>query len=790
MKSDAHPPAPSRHSVVPESANTAPTLAAGTTERSRGLAQDRHRAALMVFFLVSGASSLIYQVVWQRLLGINYGVGPVSSAIVVSLFMLGLGFGSLAAGRASLLRGRAVRAYMGIEIAIGIFGLASLPLLGFLGRVSGGTDYPLVALYSFLFLLVPTFLMGATLPVALRALGASESAPLKNVAAYYFVNTLGAGIGCLLASFVLISLLGLDGAIYFAAALNALLAFALYFLARQSDAVTVRSDSAAQEQRQRPLSKRILYIAVFVSGFVAIGYEMVWFRLLSILLKDSIYSFSLLLGLYLLFLALGSFTVGRFVSGKQDRKDLFLVINGGIAIAVGAGVCLLFYLVDSLVPGVLMRLRPAMILPIPPTEIALIPRFGFSLVLSAALATLLMGVPAFLMGASFPLLASLAPGDDDDPAAAISKVYFAAILGNVTGALATGFALLPLLGSERTIVVFMLLGLGFLVLRRMSRRRMLPIAAGLLAIAAFPARGDLVAFLHDLSPDGQVRVLEGVEGTVIAQRSGERLRLFINGSEHGGRPNAAFHLEGLTTLSMVERPSEVLVIGIGTASILEATLRDPAVRRVTLVEINGTVLKALAGDVEVGPLLAHPKIEIVVDDARRFLQRTGRKFDAILMDPLRSATAFSNNIYSVEFFRLQREHLNPGGVAMIWTDELTAIPNTVAHAFPKVRFYCDMFMVAGTDATPPQLNPQRLRQILATYPERERGPILNHRCARNLGERTVAPIASAPMNRDRKPQTEYYLGPTFAQLLGLRSTTPPWPQQRNGAALADIANFR
>jgi predicted membrane-bound spermidine synthase len=743
----------------------------------------RARRLLTAFFFVSGASSLIYQIVWQRLLGLHYGVSATASAIIVSVFMLGLGLGSLVAGHPVIARRRAIRAYMMIEIAIGAFGLLSLPLLASLARISAGASYGLVALWSMLFLLLPTLLMGATLPVALRALSRSATQPLRNIAIYYFANTLGAGLGAILASFLLVSLLGLDGAIYAAAGLNLLLAAALYGLARRG---TDSEPGVPPAPSGETFRAAFLYPAVFLGGFIAIGYEMVWFRLLGILLKDSIYSFAILLGTYLVAVALGGYAAKALAARWNDQRDLYLVLNGGIALAVGATIGLLYHLGEAVMPKVLADLRTLMIVPIPPTDLSELSRFALSLAAAAGLAAWLVAIPAFLMGASFPLVASLAPAERHDPARTVSRIYFTLILGNVAGGPVTGFVLLPWLGSELTIVMFMLGGLGFLLLRARTVRRAVPLALGLLLIPLLPARGELVRFLHDVWPHGTVHVLEGTEGAVVVQRTGEKLRLFINGSEHGGRPGPSFYLEGMAALSFVEQPKEVLVIGIGTASLLEAALRDPAVGSVTLVEINATVLRALRRDPELAAILANPKLRIVIDDARRWLLRSDRRFDAILMDPLRSATAFSNNIYSEEFFRLQRAHLKRGGVAMIWTDELVAIPNTVARVYPMVRLYCDVFLVAGDPMPEFAPRPARLRAQLGAFPVDQQRAIANEPCARSTGTRSITFRSDTPLNRDAKPRTEYYLGPAVEQLLGLKGARPPWRAASGTGNFADM----
>jgi predicted membrane-bound spermidine synthase len=252
-------------------------------------------------------SSLLYQAGWQRLRGLSYGVGAITSAIVISAFLFGLGLGSLLGGQLSRPgRTRTLIIYMAIELGIGIFGIASVPLIGWLGEVTAGADYWLAGICSFCFLLFPAALMGATLPVAIQILQDFDPDLMANVSSYYFMNTIGAAVGCFVAGTVLISLVGLSGTIYLAAFLNLLLAGAILMLVRSSGRLYVSQQPIRAPVKVESMPPRLLYPAVFMSGFIAIGYEIIWFRLVGVLLKDSIYTFTIMLSIYLLAIALGS----------------------------------------------------------------------------------------------------------------------------------------------------------------------------------------------------------------------------------------------------------------------------------------------------------------------------------------------------------------------------------------------------------------------------------------------------------------------------------------------------
>lgn len=737
------------------------------------------RLLLGVFFLISGLSSLLYQTAWQRLFGLFYGVGSVSSAIVISCFLFGLGLGSLLAGHFSRLSPtRTLIAYVAIELGIGLFGAASIALLGWLAEATAGADYWLAAICTFCFLLFPTALMGATLPVAIQLLQHVDRSLLRNVSSYYFMNTIGAAIGCLVAGTVLISLVGLDGTIYVAALLNLLLGGAVLWLVRNRGRLDVPEPIPAPAKAET-MPPCLLYPAVFVSGFIAIGYEIIWFRLIGVLLKDSVYAFTIMLSIYLAAVALGSRHVARIAKAMpwQGPRNCYLGLNGVIALTVAATVCAFYYFQGSFAGIGLDQLREAPILPLPPREWSLpaIGAFALNVVACFSVAGFFIALPAYFMGATFPLLASLAPQGVWRPARAVALVYATAVFGNLTGGLVTGFLLLPGFGTERSMLFFILAGLSFFVFMTIGARqgigRMVPrlfalAMFGMAVVAIFPGPGTLIRSLHLPLAGGTQFFAEGIEGVVLTHVDGARLRHFINGSAHGGRPHPLFYLETVQTLASVDNPQNVLIIGLGTASVLEAALNDPRVGAVTLVEINATVIRNLHKVAVIEAMLSHPKVTVVHDDARRWLDRTARRFDVILMDPLRTASAFSNNIYSREFFGKLKTHLMPGGAVMAWTDEYFVVPKTFATVFPVVEQYCT-YLIGMLQPALDEMRLARFESILRNFPPTAQAAIRALDCGQRFNrDAIVARTAASPINTDHAPVTEYYLGPALTQLPG------------------------
>jgi predicted membrane-bound spermidine synthase len=707
---------------------------------------------------------------------LSYGVGAISSAIVIGAFLFGLGLGSLFGGQ---FRRRTLIVYMAIELGIGLFGIASIPLIGWLAALTAGADYWLAAVCIFCFLLFPTALMGATLPIAIQALQGFDRDLLRNVSSYYFMNTIGAAIGCFLAGTVLISLVGLDGTIYLAALVNLLLAGAILWFVRSDRGHHVSDRQIPAPVELESMPARLLYPAVFISGFIAIGYEIIWFRLVGVLLKDSVYAFTIMLSVYLAAVALGSLHVHRIarVIPWKGPRNCYLGLNGIIALSVAGTVCAFYYLQGGLAGLGLDQLRQTPILPVPPQQWSLLAIGALLLNLLACIgvAAFFIAPPAYFMGATFPLLASLAPDAARHPARAVSWVYAAAVIGNLAGALVTGFVLLPVLGTERTMLVFVLAGLSFFAFvshrargyrDRMLYRLVMPAALGIAVFAIFPGPSAIIRSLHVNLTGGKQYFAEGIEGVVLTHVDGPRLRHFLNGSAHGGRPNPFFYLEAIQTLSSVDNPQNVLIIGLGTASILEAALNDPKVRAVTLVEINGTAIKNLRKVELIETMLSNPKVKVFHDDARRWLNRTDQRFDVVMMDPLRTASAFSNNIYSREFFRQLEAHLMPGGAVMVWTDEYFVVPKTLATIFPVVEQYCT-YLIGMRKPVPAELRSVRFDSILAGFTPQTQAAIRAIDCDRRFNKQEILDrTTAAPINTDHSPVTEYYLGSAVWKLLG------------------------
>jgi predicted membrane-bound spermidine synthase len=735
-------------------------------------------------FFVSGFATLIYQIAWQRLLTVYYGVGPVSIAVIVSIFLLGLGIGGFVGGFVAERVRRLALLYSFVEFGLGAYGIASIPFLDYLGRSTAGSSYAWTALFSAFFLLPPTMLMGATLPIILKLYNRFTRRFLESLSFLYFVNTLGAATGALVGGYVLISLFDLDGAIGAAVCLNVGLALLVLVTMRQADRVA--PIPRVQVPSQELLGTAAIWL-VFTTGFIAIAYEIAWTLSLSNILKSSPYMFSTVLFVYLLGIALGSYgmnRIGRHLSVVQCRS-LFFLLQVLIAVAASLPIILFKRLVgDHALLSRLYTITNSSEVHPPVVNMQAGWDYFWQTWGSASQLFLLfdilfwpllfMLIPTLLIGASFPLIAYLANSDGEQEARATGLIYLANVLGNVVGGVTTGFVLLPHLGSEPTFLLLALLGVAFaLGISHLGRVRV-PLALrgapilvlGLGLFVEFPAHGDLIYWAPSRQAEASGRYFdEGQSGIVTTYLRPGNFSMAINGLGHGGRDGlgfgegrAAFYIEAYGALRAASSVDDVMVIGFGTGSGTEAVLTDDAVKRVTVVEVNETVIANLRRQALFRQILDGPRVRLIIDDARRVLDREGRKYDVVLMDPLLPTTVYSNNIYSREFFRLVQSRLNPSGVLMIWisTNEQMA---TVASVFAHVRQECSIYLLASDE-------PIRHRRDIASIinsvlPEHARKAIAERRKLCPPQDTDISAMPNTPILTDKRPILEYHLGRAY-----------------------------
>lgn len=737
---------------------------------------------LLSVFFFSGFAALMYQVAWQRILTLYYGVGAVSTTLIVSVYMFGLGFGALLGGFLAERAKEKLFLYFVIELLIGCFGLLSLQLLDFLGRYTAGSSYTLSFFYMFLFLSIPTMLMGITLPLLTKIFNRLIQNFLDTVSLLYFINTIGAAVGSVFASYVVISFFGLDSAVYFAAAVNFMLAF-LIFLAKYVPSGQDEDNYASRPQNDhKAILGRVAYVLVFVTGFLAIGYEIAWFRIIGVLVKASPYAFSSVLSVYLLGIALGSFSMSKYLkkNSSVDKRSLFFIIQfliGFTVIVIIAGYCYLTqhtFLSAFTRESFYIELHPNYNVTSPQSLEDFL-RAVYSLIDVFLWPFLFVFIPTFLMGASFPLISLLALSQRNKEGQTVGTIYFFNIAGNVVGGIITGFLLLPYLGTEITVLGFSLVGIFMgLFIREISgryltivKRVILTLIFVIVAVTFSPKKGELYETMH-MSPGDEFESYfeEGRDGTIMTYQHNERVWNYINGLMHGTRPLVPAYVWTMNTISYAPKAENILIIGYGTGSVTEAFLKSNEVRKVTLVELNDSLIRNLKKMKIFREMLADNRVELIIDDGRRYLLRTQEKYDIVIIDPLRSTTSYSNNLYSREFFGIVKQHLNKGGIFTLVIDEYRVMPKTVMSEFDFVNVNRRIVITASN--LPLNRDDNKSQIYFGSLSDREQTLIRDWLAEASIKEQDAEYmmdkeylnklLAGYPINEDWKPVTEYYIG--------------------------------
>ena len=414
------------------------------------------RSVLFGLFFLSGAAALVYQTAWHRLLGLFAGADTIAAALVVGAFLLGLGIGSLVAGLLAdrLSRRAALLAFALCEVGIAAFAVASpwlyydviyrelLPL-----SASRGVIFAVV----FAGLLWPTFLMGCSLPFLSKAVVSEIAGSAKLIGWLYGLNTLGAGVGAFVGGWYLIGTFGFDKAVYVGAALNLVVAVGGLLLARGLGMAETKAPPPAQ--RLEESDGGVVWrwsLLVFISGFLIVALQIVWYRLIGVLLQSNGYSFSLVLSVFLLGDAAGLLVGARTIDRIADPRRFFFLMQGiatALALAgawfvywaIGAGILLPSSFVDRDV----MSGRPG--------DVAVIVFLLLIVVLPAS----------FIMGFSFPVVQKAVQRDIDRLGQRVGLVQLANIVGNSAGSLVAGLLLLDLFGTAGTLKLLVAIGLGF-----------------------------------------------------------------------------------------------------------------------------------------------------------------------------------------------------------------------------------------------------------------------------------------------------------------------------------------
>ncbi len=657
------------------------------------------------FLFVSGLCAVAYQTAWLRQLRLVFGASTAASAAVLAVFMAGLGAGSLVLGRRADRSPNPLRLYAGLEMAIALLAAASPWLIGaarslYVGL--GGTPalgtFAATVLRLLLAAIVlgpPTFLMGGTLPAAVRAAAEAEDRGRRSLGALYGANTLGAVTGALLVTFLAVEFMGIRKAILTAALLNLLLGVVAQAAARRQADRTPGEQALAEEEPAAPAPTRFTLTAAALVGFVFFLMELVWYRMLAPILGGSSYTFGLILAVALAGIGAGGLLYGRGARERRPTLSAFALTCALEALALA----LPYALGDRLAFAALVLRDLA--------------AGGFTaLVLGWSAVAAIVVLPASIVaGYQFPLLVGVLGSGRRAVGHEVGQLYAWNTAGAIAGALAGGFGVLPLLGApaawRAAVALLALLAIAAAwAARRTGRERGLaPAVLAAAALAFLAATGPTAAWRHSGIGAGRFRgewnspnalrssfqaaraavawEEEGRESSV-AMWDADGYAFFINGKSDGSaRGDAATQvMGGLVGALLHPQPRSALVIGLGTGSTAGWLGAVPGMERVDVAEIEPAILRVAE---ECAPVnracLRNPIVHVRLGDARELLQVGRESYDIIFSEPSNPYRAGVSSLFTLEFYRAAAARLRPGGMFLQWLQGYDVDAEVVRTAF-------------------------------------------------------------------------------------------------------------
>lgn len=684
----------------------------------------RPRFSLVVLlFLVSGSTGLLYEVAFGKLLGYVFGATAYAVSTVLASFMGGLALGAHIGGKHAARFKKPLAAYGVLEILVGIVCAISPVALEALTRVyvtfaqkapdSLATITALRATMAVLIVIIPTVAMGATLPLLSRVVaGHSGTDSERRLSILYAINTAGGAFGALASAYVILPLLGVRGTIWAAAIANIVIgSTAIAIGSRSEDAhsesyeVKASADTPVTPANAPDQESTMLAFA-FASGFVVFAAEVVETHLLALLIGNSAYAFGLMLAVFLVCLAIGA-----------ARSHAFAKRHGDRAMAVGLGAAAISLAITMPLWAELPRL------------FLFAGKHVFSWggreVVRALASLVILAVPTVFLGTTFPLLLGRVAARRD-VASRVGRLTVANTIGTIFGSILTGYFVLPWLGSQGslTAVTFVLALAAILAQRTFvdkpwsdKRAIAFPALATLVVVIA-PAwniarmtNGANVYFTAGPPPDSIERVWEDVHGGVTSvARRGDVLTMYTNGKfqgDNGAEMPAQRRFAHFPSM-FVQNEERALVIGLGTGTTLGTIAAYPW-KHIEVVEISPSIVAA-SRQYFSGPArnsLNDPRVILALEDGRNHLLVSPHRYDLVTMELTSVWFAGASSLYSHEFYELVKARMAPRGILQQWVQlhhirrrELAAIVRTLRGVFPHVALFvggAQGILVAGMD---------------------------------------------------------------------------------------------
>lgn len=719
-------------------------------QNESSLTSNKFLPFILLLFFGSGCAALIYEIVWFQLLQLMIGSSAVSLGVLLGVYMGGMCLGSLAFPRIISARRNPLRAYAIMELLIGICGVAVLFCLpyvdkfyishasqGFMGVVMRGVVCAMC-------LLPPTFLMGATLPAISRWV---ESTPkgVSWLGVFYAGNTIGAVFGCLLAGFYLLRVYDMYIATYTALGFNIIVAFFGLILADAAK-YKVTLQNFDENAIRRTSGAWTVYLAIALSGFSALGAEVVWTRLLSLMLGATVYSFSIILAVFLVGLGIGS-SIGALISGATRRPRVAL---GICQLLLCAAVGWTAYMITQSLPY----------WPIDPSLKSSVsnPWITFQLDIVRSLWAILPS--AFLWGASFPLALASVVSPGQDSGRVVGSVYASNTVGAILGSLIFSMIFVPEWGTQNSqrIIMGIAAVAAFIMLLPVlwplgekegftgkPKKAYSRFAGTLSLIASFAivvaliisvskipwgaiAYGRFTATMGDSLKPGIVKLedipsngsssdiyclyaAEGKNVSIAVTRTPSGMQCF-HGAGKVQASNEPLDMKlqrmlGHISALLNKDPNNVLVVACGAGVTAGSFIPHPEVKKITIVDIEPLVPECVAPmfSKENFSVVSDSRTKVIIDDGRHFIHTTKEKFDVITSDPIDPWVKGCAALNTKEYYEMCRDHLNPGGVMALWmpfyesSEETTkSLISTFFEVFPDAIIWSNDSSGQGYDA--------------------------------------------------------------------------------------------
>jgi spermidine synthase len=680
----------------------------------------------------SGLCALIYQTAWQREFRLVFGASTAASAAVIAVFMGGLGAGGWILGPRADRHRNPLRFYAVLEAIVALTAVATPALLQVarhvylalggtivLGNLGGNAVRLLLAA---LVLLPPTFVAGGTLGAVARAVEQHGDSERRSLALLYGVNTLGAVVGCLAATFWLLERFGTRETLWLAAALNLVVAAAGAALSRHEPRADLETAAVESPGRAVAAPPGIVLTAAALVGFAFFLMELVWYRMLGPILGGTVYTFGLILAMALLGVALGGLLYPAVFARRAVSLDAFAVT----CLLESATIAMPYVLGDRLALWA-AALRP------PPGSVLSSYLYGWALV------TAVVVMPASIVaGAQFPLLVALLGRGRAEIARHVGRAYFWNTVGGIVGSLAGGFGLLPILtapGCWKLVTVLLAaLALAAALVQRRATPALVPLltGAGALLGLLFYSDGPTAIWRHSsigvgrsgaplssASPNALrawandtrrsiVWEREGVESSVAVQTIAA-LSFVVNGKVDGNARNDAPTqvMSGLLGALLHPGARRSLVIGLGTGSTAGWLAAVPGMERTDALELEPAILDVarMCGPVN-HDAMANPRVAVTIGDAREILMAGRGTYDLVFSEPSNPYRAGIASLFTREFYEATASRLGPDGLFLQWVQAydvddwtISTVVATLHSVFPEVQIWqihqTDLLLVAS-----------------------------------------------------------------------------------------------